>query len=85
MSLSFSSPQAGARFRRMNHIGQQLVQTGLGEQFAAAFVSLAGRPAFVDPRPCVEFLNRRNQGLMFEVQLEDGSNAGRLVFIDNEL
>jgi hypothetical protein len=65
-------------------VGEQLVQSRLGELPAPALVPLSGDPSLVDPAAAVEFLDDRDQGMELQVQLEYDPDANRLVLVDDQ-
>ena len=74
-----------ADFANVSDVGEQLMQIGLAEWAAAAFVPLAGRPAFAGPASAAQFVGNRQQRLMFQVEIEDSPDSGGLVLVDDQL
>jgi hypothetical protein len=69
---------------RVDGVGQQAVQRGLGEGLAAALDVPFGQPELVRPPAAAQFLHDGQHGLVFEVQSEDGLHPDRLVLVDHQ-
>src|SRR5712692_3705599 len=65
-------------------VTQQLAQAGLRERLAAALAPLTRDPALRDPATPVELFQHREQGLVLQVQIEDG-HADSFLLVDQEL
>src|SRR5581483_1905996 len=63
-------------------VREQLVQAGARERLAAAFLTFAGFPAFVEPAQTLQLLHHGQKCLVLSVELKDLADAGRFGLVD---
>ena len=66
-------------------VAQQVMQCRLGKWGAAAGCAVAGGPTLVAPAAPFQFVDHRDQRLVFQIQFEDGAHAARFGAIRHQL
>src|SRR6266849_10191087 len=73
-----------AQLARIGGIGQQHVQVGLYKGLTAHLAPFASHPSFVSPAPALQLSDHRQQGLVLQIKIKDGSYSSGFPGVDHQ-